>query len=108
MRIEKRIYDIVPSIDRKSSGSSQYTKDLYQRLSSTGHFQDCIFVEAEHEVVMTCERYLGAWKSVNDIQAQAGPEKWQEVLAAIEDEISGLSEVVVPYKTRSWTVQRAS
>lgn len=62
-------------------------------------------------VLMECmspERYMGVWYSVNDIQVQAGPQQWQQVLAMIESEIDGLTEIVVPYTTRSWTVVRDS
>ena len=106
-RIEERIHSIVPTISRVSSGSSKYTEGLAERLVSTGQFTDCFFMEASHQVSMTHERYLGAWRSVNDIQAQAGPKKFEEIMRAIEDEISSLDTVVVPYKTRAWTVRSA-
>ncbi len=104
-RIEKRIHEIAPNIQRVSSGSSKYTQGLEKKLLEGGLFRDVLFMEGPHEVTMTPDRYLGAWKSVNDIQAQAGEEKFQEILRAIEQEIAGLQEVVVPYRTRAWTVQ---
>ena len=106
MRLEEIVYEIAPEIKRVSSGSAKYRGDLHKDLISGGHFKDCLFVEANHEEVMTKERYLGAWRSVNDIQAQAGPERFEKMMAAIEAEISPLDEIVVPYKTRAWTVQR--
>lgn len=106
LKIEERIYEIAPEIKRVSSGSSKYTGDLHTDLISTGDFKDCFFIEANHEVAMSKERYLGAWRSVNDIQAQAGPERFEKIMLAIEEQIRDLKEVVVPYKTRSWTVQR--
>ena len=105
-RIEKRIHELVPNINRVSSGSSKYTVGIEDTLISTGHFKDVIFMEAQHEISMTKERYMGAWRSVNDIRVQAGEEKWQEILAVIEDEIKDLDEVIVPYKTRAWTAQK--
>lgn len=105
-RIEDRIYSIVPELKRVSSGGSKYTGSLYADLISTGHFEDCFFVEAEHEVVMSKDRYLGAWYSVNDIQSQAGPKRFEEIIAAISSEIADLEEIPVPYKTRAWTVRR--
>ncbi|PIQ27991.1 SAM-dependent methyltransferase [bacterium (Candidatus Blackallbacteria) CG17_big_fil_post_rev_8_21_14_2_50_48_46] len=104
-RIEAKIYEIAPEIQRVSSGSSRFTEDLDAKLLSTGHFTDLIFMQAPHEVQMTPERYLGAWRSVNDIQAQAGPERFKLILAAIEKEIEHLDEVIVPYQTRAWTVR---
>lgn len=105
-RIEERIYSLAPEIQRVSSGSGKYTATLFDDLVSTGHFKDPVFVEARHEIAMTPERYMGAWHSTNDIQAQAGPDRWKKIIAAIEEEISGLDMILVPYKTRAWTVQR--
>lgn len=53
---------------------------------------------------MTKERYLGAWLSVNDIQVQAGKERWEKILLMIDKEISSMNELEVPYKTRAWTI----
>lgn len=104
-RIETKIKEIIPELKRVSSGGKPYTQDLEQTLLSSGYFSELIFMEAPHEVSMTPERYLGAWRSVNDIQAQAGPDRFQKILAMIETEISGLSEIIVSYRTRSWTVR---
>jgi ubiquinone/menaquinone biosynthesis C-methylase UbiE len=106
MRIEERIRRIVPELERVSSGSSKYTIGLDEKLESTGHFKNCFFIEARHEVEMSKDRYLGAWQSVNDIQAQAGPQRFAKILEAIKEEIAELESVIVPYKTRAWTVQR--
>lgn len=62
-------------------------------------------MESTEEVVMSKERYLGAWRSVNDIQAQAGPERFEEIMRAIEARIADLDEITVPYLTRAWTSQ---
>jgi ubiquinone/menaquinone biosynthesis C-methylase UbiE len=105
-RIESCIYKIVPDIKRVSSGSSKYTEDIRSTLLSTGHFKNVVFTEGYHEVEMTQERYLNAWRSVNDIQVQAGPERWEEILVAIAKEIESMPVIVVPYKTRAWTVQK--
>ncbi|MCP4605092.1 MAG: class I SAM-dependent methyltransferase [Proteobacteria bacterium] len=105
-RIEKRIYEIASDIKRVSSGSAKYTQGIKETLLSTGHFENVVFVEGYHDVHMSKERYMSAWRSVNDIQHQAGPEKWEKILSAIEQEISDQDEIVTSYKTRSWTVQR--
>jgi len=105
MRIEDRIYNLVPNIKRVSSGGKKYTEGLESKLLYNDYFDNLIFIEASHSVEMSKSRYMGAWKSVNDIQAQSGQKKWDEVLNAIEEEIAPLSKIVVPYKTRAWTVQ---
>ena len=55
---------------------------------------------------MSKERYIGAWRSVNDIQVQAGPERFASIISEIENKAKNLDEIEVPYKTRSWTVRR--
>ena len=64
-----------------------------------------VYSEQEYDVIMSVERYMGAWHSTNDIQAQAGPETWAKIIRMIENEISGMKEIVVPYKTRAWTAK---
>ncbi len=107
-RIEALVNEMVPGLKRVSSGHAKNTRDWTVELTATGDFGDVIFMEARHEIVMTHERYLGAWRSVNDIQAQAGPERFETLIAAIREIIAPLPEVVVPYKTRAWTARRAA
>ena len=104
--IERLVHELVPSLKRVSSGRAKNSRDWTDDLQSTGHFTDCLFMEARHEIHMTHERYLGAWRSVNDIQAQAGPEKFGLLLQQISEIIDNLNEIIVPYKTRAWTVQK--
>ena len=47
---------------------------------------------------------MNVWKSVNDIQVQAGKEGFLPILQKIEDLISRFDEIEVPYLSRSWTV----
>lgn len=105
MDIENWIHQQVPDLKRTSSGSKQYTKDIDKTLIEGGYFKDVIFVEGSHSVEMTPERYLGAWQSVNDIRAQAGEKKFQEILDFIKDKTREKSSILVPYKTRAWIVQ---
>jgi len=106
-QIEALIQSTIPDLRRVSSGSQACTSTLNETLEATGHFQDLFFMEAEHEVSMERQRYLGVWKSVNDIQAQAGPERFQRIMAGIQDLVGDQEYVVVPYRTRAWTVQKA-
>jgi SAM-dependent methyltransferase len=105
-RIEGIVESMIPGLRRVSSGAAKYTSDMEETLLASGDFEDVLFVEAPHEETMTPERYMGAWRSVNDIQAQVGPTRFGEILAAIEATIADLDRVVVPYRTRSWTVRR--
>lgn len=36
-------------------------------------------MECDYKEFWDKERYLGAWHSVNDIQAQAGEKRWKEI-----------------------------
>lgn len=104
-QIEKEIRNIVPELHRVSSGK-QNVKKWEEILISTGDFEDCFFMECDYQEVMSKERYMGAWHSVNDIQAQAGTERWEKILKMIEEKISDMSEIVVPYKIRAWTARK--
>jgi ubiquinone/menaquinone biosynthesis C-methylase UbiE len=103
--IENQIRKMVPDLKRVSSGSGDFTKTLSRALAASGKFKDVVYMEQEYDVVMSIDRYMGAWHSTNDIQAQAGPETWNKIIAMIEKEISGLPEIVVPYKSRAWTAK---
>lgn len=105
-KIEKMIADELPGLKRVSSGAKNNIGDIESKLLSTPYFGNLIFVEAAYDITMSKERYLGAWRSVNDIQAQAGPEKFKTIMKSIEDIISSYDEIIVPYKSRAWTVQR--
>lgn len=105
--VEAIIQEHVPQLKRVSSGSKTHTKDWTNVLMEDGLFKDVLFTEAPHHIAMTKERYLGVWRSVNDIQAQAGPERFEKIMQAIEKRISHLPTVNVPYHTRAWTVRAA-
>lgn len=105
MEIETEIQKMLPGMKRVSSGSPSNMKNMEQTLLSTPYFGNLFLLEAPHEVEMSKERYMGAWRSVNDIHAQAGDDLFEEILKMIEDKISHLDQVVVPYLSRAFTVQ---
>lgn len=102
--IEEEIKRIVPELNRVSSGS-QNVKKWEDILVSTGDFEDCFFLESDYIETMDKARYLGAWHSVNDIQAQAGESRWNEILSMIEDKIKDMDIIQIPYKIRAWSVK---
>lgn len=104
-RIDQRIKEIVPELQRRSSGSSAYTKNIEETLRLDGLFGDVLFSEASHDLPMTRDRYIGIWESVNDVRAQAGEARWRQVLSMIEEETTDLEEIVVRYRTRAWTIR---
>ena len=48
-----------------------------------------VYIEGRHVIAMTPERYMGAWRSVNDLRVQLGPEKFDTFLDFIENRIMG-------------------
>ena len=100
--IEAKVHEIA-DIKRVSSGSSGLTETLTRKLIECERFEDVFFMETEYELQIPKTRYMGAWHSTNDIQAQAGPVKWQKILKTIEKEIEHLDTIPVPYKSRAWT-----
>ncbi|MBX9771601.1 MAG: class I SAM-dependent methyltransferase [Candidatus Obscuribacterales bacterium] len=104
--IDKQIKEMIPALKRVSSGAAGVTQDWANAIVSTKQFKDMIFMEAKHEEIMTPERYMGLWKSVNDIQTQAGPERWQEILGMISARIKGMETITMPYLSRAWTARR--
>lgn len=105
MDIENAIKAMIPNLKRNSSGSRSNMKDMESKLLSTEYFTDLFLVEAPHDAVMTKERYMGAWRSVNDIQVQAGEEGFQQILHMIEDKIANMETITVPYLSRAFTVR---
>lgn len=103
--IEEEIKNIVPELNRVSSGLYN-TQKWDEVLVKSGHFTDCFFMECDYQEIWSKERYLGAWHSVNDIQAQAGQKRFKEILEMIESKISPFEELQIPYKIRAWTVRK--
>jgi ubiquinone/menaquinone biosynthesis C-methylase UbiE len=105
-KIDDKIRELVPNLKRVSSGGKGYADNWFDKLSSTGHFKDVVFLEAKEDVMMTKDQYMGLWHSVNDIQAQAGEHTWKVILKFIESQIAGMKEIKSPYATRAWTCWR--
>lgn len=104
--IDDMIKSLLPGLKRVSSGAEKYTAGMDRTLLSTGHFRDLLFMEAPLTVEMAPERYLGVWRSVNDIRAQAGDQLFETIMRGIAERIAGLAVVPVSYKIRAWTVRR--
>ena len=105
-RIEQIVRDALPNMKRVSSGGKNNIGDIEGKLLSTPLFGNLVFAEAAHDVTMSRERYMGVWRSVNDIRVQAGEELFAEILRKIEGVIENCDEITVPYRSRAWTVQK--
>lgn len=105
MEIEQMIYDEINMSKRVSSGNKITSEEMAEKLMGTGYFEDMLFVEGNHKEIMSAERYMNIWKSVNDIRVVAGEEKFALILEMIEEKIKNMDKIEVPYRSRSWTVR---
>lgn len=106
VEIEAHLDTLRPNIKRVSSGRSGITETLTEQLWASPCFEDVVYLEGRHVIEMTPERYMGAWRSVNDLRVQLGPKKFDAFLAFVEQRISGLNIIEATYLTRAWSARR--
>jgi len=106
VEIEAHLDTLRPNIKRVSSGRSGITETLTERLYDSPYFEDVIYLEGRHVIEMTPKRYMGAWRSVNDLRVQLGPEMFDSFLKFIEQRISGIAVIEATYLTRAWSARR--
>lgn len=104
--IESYLYELQPNLTRKSSGNSGITIDLSNRLHKCGLFDEVVYMESRHILKMSIERYLSAWRSANDVQAQLGSEKFDQFLKFVKCHLISLNFIDVEYLTRSWSSRK--
>lgn len=107
VEIEAQITRLKPDVRRVSSGRSGITERLTDMLSEKPQFAEVLYLEGRHCMSQTPNQYLGAWRSVNDLQVQLGPELFREFLESTEERVSGLTAIETTYVTRAWIVRRA-
>ena len=91
---------------RVSSGLSGITNNLTEILSKSKFFRTITYLDAIDVIKRSHEEYMGAWRSVNDIQAQLGKEKFSDFLNDVEAIINKRSYVEVHYLTRAWIAHK--
>jgi SAM-dependent methyltransferase len=106
VEIEAHLATLRPNIKRVSSGRSGITESLTEQLWASPHFEDVVYLEGRHVIRMTPERYLGAWRSVNDLRVQLGAQSFDAFLEFVERRISGLASIEATYLTRAWSARR--
>ena len=106
VEIESFLKQLKPDIRRVSSGNSGITENLTEMLWSSPFFEDVIYLEGRHIINMSPSRYLGAWRSVNDLQTQLGPSKFSEFLNFVENKVEALEMIEATYVTRAWSAKR--
>ncbi|PCK33408.1 class I SAM-dependent methyltransferase [Pseudoalteromonas piscicida] len=105
VEIEAMLNQIAPNIKRVSSGNSEFTQTLMDRLIKTDAFSDVIYLEGTHTIKQSPEEYIGVWWSVNDIRAQAGEEKFNQFMDYVEQRVKGLDFIETTYKTKAWAAR---
>jgi ubiquinone/menaquinone biosynthesis C-methylase UbiE len=106
VEIEAHITKLKPDIRRVSSGRSGLTERLTDMLSGKAQFADVLYLEGRHATRQTPVQYIGAWRSVNDLQVQLGPELFQKFLDFITERTANLSAIETTYLTRAWVARR--
>jgi SAM-dependent methyltransferase len=108
VEIEAQITRLKPDIRRVSSGRSGITERLTNMLNSKPQFTEVLYLEGRHSLHQTPAQYIGAWRSVNDVQVQLGPKLFREFLDFAERRIAGLTAIETTYLTRAWAARRVS
>lgn len=106
LEIENKIKKINPTLERVSSGSSEFVKTLSSKLLSSPYFEDLVYIEGRHSQQFTPDEYIGVWESVNDVRFQLGENGWNEFINFIKDKIRNLDSIEQIYQTRAWSVKR--
>ena len=107
VEIEDQIAKLKPDIRRVSSGRSGLTERLTDLLSAAPQFSEVLYLEGRHSAQQTPEQYIGAWRSVNDLQVQLGPDLFQKFLGYVEERTQGLAAIETTFLTRAWVARRA-
>ena len=102
-KIEDRVIELLGGCQpRVSSGFSTFTDGLGDRLRACGFFREFGYLENAHVIRFDHERYLGVWRSVNDVRVQLGEERFFEFLNFVESEVAELDHIEATYLTRAW------
>ncbi len=105
VEIEAQITRLKPDIRRVSSGRSGITERLTDLLSAKPQFAEVLYLEGRHSQRQSPDQYIGAWRSVNDLQVQLGAKLFREFLDWTEKRIAGLKEIETTYVTRAWAAR---
>jgi ubiquinone/menaquinone biosynthesis C-methylase UbiE len=104
--IEAELTRIKPDLVRVTSGRTGLVEVLADKLWAHPGFDDLITLEGRQIVHQTPEQYLGAWRSVNDIQVQLGPDGFRRFLDYAARRVGAAGGVDTLYLTRAWAARR--
>ncbi|MEU3274209.1 class I SAM-dependent methyltransferase [Saccharomonospora sp. NPDC006951] len=104
--IEAEITRLRPGVRRVSSGSSAFVSTLSEKLAAASGFGDLVYLEGRHLARHDVDRYLGLWRSANDVRAQLGEELFGRFLDFARKRLAGERVVETTYLTRAWAIRR--
>jgi SAM-dependent methyltransferase len=107
VEIESHLATLRPDIKRVSSGRSGLTEVLTRKLEDCRRFPEVVYLEGKHTLDFSPERYLGAWRSVNDLRVQLGGEKFEAFLSYVGRKVEGLRSIACTYWTRAWVARKS-
>jgi len=103
---EAELRKIAPDLRKSAFGPGSFTETLTDRLAEHPLFEDVVAIEGRHVETQSVDRYMGAWRSVNDVRAQIGEERFARFLDRVESRLSGVDAVDITYLTRAWVARR--
>lgn len=106
VEIENYLHELVPDLKRVSSGRSEFCGALTDRLMAREEFSDVLYLEGRHVERQSPERYMGLWKSVNDIRVQAGEKRFRQFMDHIRAATKDLPYIEAEYLTRAWLARK--
>lgn len=106
--IDQKMKELCPTLSRVSSGSSEFVKNLSEKMLASHYFTDLVYLEGRHTVNLTKQQYMGVWRSVNDVRAQMGEAVFETFMHYMDEKISDHELVKSTYLTRAWMVKRKS
>lgn len=104
--IEAELTRLEPGLRRVSSARSETIQDLRDRFRAHPLFDDVTLLEGEHVAEQSVDRYIGIWRSVNDVRVQLGEAKFDRFLAYTRDRLADHDTVEVTYLTRAVAARR--
>jgi len=104
--IENFILKLQPDLKRNSSGNSQFTKNLEEKLYDTGLFDNIVCLSSMHKIKISPKHYLGAWKSTNEVQSKLGKKKFTEFIEFAQSKLVQVSSIEQKYLTKAWVCRK--
>jgi ubiquinone/menaquinone biosynthesis C-methylase UbiE len=106
VELEAQITKLKPDMERITSSRSGLIATLSHRLGALAEFGNVVYIEGRHTARQSVERYIGLWRSANDVQVQLGASLFEEFLDYVRDRLSGCEVVETTYLTTLWAAQR--